>query len=247
MRPIVPLPPEVDRLVDNLAAMPGVIGVVLGGSRAEGVFDAKSDWDIGVYYRGAVDLAALRAWGEVHPPGSWGRLMNGGAWLSVGGAEVDVILRDAAVVEHWTDLAEVGEFEVDGLLAYLAGVPTYSLAAERHAARVLRGETPRGIDFPERLAETATARWRWCSRFTLEQAQARAERGDVVGASGQAARAIIEEAHARLCARREWVLNEKRIVERAGLTEVPRVFAGAPEEARALVEWVGRIGAALET
>ena len=173
--------------------------------------------------------------------------MNGGAWLSVGGAEVDVILRDAAVVEHWTDLAEVGEFEVDGLLAYLAGVPTYSLAAERHAARVLRGETPRGIDFPERLAETATARWRWCSRFTLEQAQARAERGDVVGASGQAARAIIEEAHARLCARREWVLNEKRIVERAGLTEVPRVFAGAPEEARALVEWVGRIGAALET
>jgi predicted nucleotidyltransferase len=240
--PAPDLPPEIERLVDDLALMPGVTSVVLGGSRAEGIFDPTSDWDIGVYYRAPLDLSRLRAYGEVHPPGAWGRLMNGGAWLIVDGHEVDVVLRDADVVEAWTAQAERGEFEVEGLLGYAAGAPTYLVAAERHAARVLRGEAPRRIELPALLAETATRRWRFCSAFSLEQAHARAKRGDVVGAAGQAARAIVEEAHARLCARREWVLNEKRILQRAGLSEVQRIFAGVPEAPGALTDWVGRIG-----
>jgi len=32
-------------------------------------------------------------------PGSWGRLMNGGAWLKIG-ERIDVLLRDLTVVEH---------------------------------------------------------------------------------------------------------------------------------------------------
>ena len=241
-----PLPPDIERLVADLAAMPGVVGVVLGGSRAEGTAHARSDWDLGVYYRGAIELEALRRWGEVHPPGAWGRLMNGGAWLSVGGEEVDVILRDADVVERWTARAEQGEFEVDGLLAHLAGVPTYLLAAERHAARVLRGEAPRKIAFPPLLAQTAPARWRFCSRFSLEQARGRAVSGDVIGAAGQAARGIVEEAHARACAAGRWVLNEKRLVALAGLDEVQRIFSGVPDGAEALAAWTDRIAEALD-
>jgi predicted nucleotidyltransferase len=240
------LPSDIDRLVDDLAQMPGVTAVVLGGSRAEGTFDDASDWDIGVYYRAPVDVAALRRWGEVHPPGAWGRVMNGGAWLVVGGREVDVVFRDADVVERWTERAERGDFDVDALLAYIAGVPTYLVAAERHTARVLRGEPPRRIEFPAPLAETGAARWRFCSRFSLEQAQARAKRGDVVGAAGQAARAVVEEAHARLCAQRRWVLNEKRMIERAGLGGAQRVFTGVPEAPDALAEWVARVGTVLE-
>jgi hypothetical protein len=171
--------------------------------------------------------------------------MNGGAWLVVGGREVDVVLRDVDVVEHWTERAERGEFEVHALLAYAAGVPTYLFAAERSVARVLRGEPPRRIEFPALLAASGAGRWRFCSQFSLEQAQARAKRGDVVGAAGQAARAIVEEAHARLCTRREWVLNEKRIVERAGLSEAQRVFAGIPEGVEALTAWVARVEAVL--
>ena len=73
------LTPPVAGLADRLAAMPGAVAVVLGGSRGLGGGDGTSDWDLGDYYRGTVDLAALSGLGVVHPPGSWGRIMNGGA------------------------------------------------------------------------------------------------------------------------------------------------------------------------
>jgi macrolide phosphotransferase len=130
------LPRPVAELVEVLSAMPGVIAVALGGSRALGGGDAGSDWDLGLYYRGTVDLFALAARTTVYPPGAWGRLMNGGAWVRCGREEVDVLLRDLDVVEHWTRRAEQGEFEVDPLLGYLAGAPTYLLSAELAAAGV---------------------------------------------------------------------------------------------------------------
>jgi hypothetical protein len=96
------IPQPVTELVDVLTSMPDIVAVVLGGSRAVRSDDDVSDWDLGVYYRGEIDLTALSAFGTVFPPGSWGRVMNGGAWLERGGEKVDVILRDLNVVEYWT-------------------------------------------------------------------------------------------------------------------------------------------------
>jgi len=45
----------------------------------------------------------------------------------------------------------------------------------------------------------------------------RAERGDVIGTLGQAAKAVIEHAHGLVCQRRQWVLNEKKLVEQASI------------------------------
>ena len=75
----------------------------------------------------------------------------------------------------------------------------------------------------------------------------RAQRGDVTGAAGQMAKAVIEEAHARLSARSRWVLNEKGIVEAAGLGEAHTLFSRVPSEPRALVGWVDDVGAALRS
>jgi len=236
------LPAPIDELVDALAAMPGAVAVVLGGSRAAGGADAASDWDLGVYYRGALDTSALAARGTVHPPGAWGRIMNGGAWLTIDGAKVDVLLRDLDVVDHWSQRAVEGSFEVDCLLAYLAGIPTYSLMAERAVAQPLRGSLPAVGDFPERLVEPAVERWRFSSPFSLEQARTRAARGDRIGALGQAAKAVIEHAHAVLCARRVWVLNEKRIVTLAGLDEAQALFDALPAD---LAPWVDAVERAL--
>jgi hypothetical protein len=36
--------------------MPGAVAVALGGSRALGVDDTRSDWDFGLYYRGTIDF-----------------------------------------------------------------------------------------------------------------------------------------------------------------------------------------------
>lgn len=239
------VPRFISDLADLLAAMPGVVAVTLGGSRATGTATPSSDWDLGVYYRGALDTRALEALGEVHRPGAWGRIMNGGAWLTLDGARVDVLLRDLDVVETWSARAREGVYEVDALLGYVAGVPTYSLLAERAIGLPLRGELPPAGDFPPRLAEAAVPRWRFHVDFTLMHARMRAEKGDVVGAVGQVAKAITEQAHAVLCERRTWVLNEKRIVEAAGLQAAHAWMYAVPPAAPELVAWVEGVNAEL--
>jgi hypothetical protein len=231
------LPQPVAELVDVLAAIPGAVAVVLGGSHALGAGDAGSDWDLGLYYRGAIELAALSALGTVHPPGSWGRVMNGGAWLRCGGERVDVILRDLDAVEYWTRRAEQGEFEVDTLLGYLAGVPTYLLTAELASCRVLRGDLP-AAPYPPKLAAAAPPWWRFCRSFSLDYARMHAKRGNRVGATGQAAKAVMDEAHAILCERGRWVCNEKRLIEAAGLAGLHALFGQVPGEPAGLVQWV---------
>ena len=238
------LPQPVAELVDVLAAMPDTVAVVLGGSRALGSNDAGSDWDLGLYYRGRIDLAALAARGTVHPPGSWGRVMNGGAWLRCGSEKVDVLLRDLDVVEHWTRRAENGEFERDALLGYLAGIPTYTLTAELALCRVLRSELP-AAPFPPKLAAAAPPVWRFCRSFSLDYARMHARRGNIAGATGQAAAAVMEEAHAILCERGQWVCNEKRLIETAGLAGLNALFAKVPIESAHLVEWVDLVAGQL--
>lgn len=238
------LPEPVAALVAELASMPGVVAIALGGSRAFGGGDAGSDWDLGLYYRGAVDLAALSAHGDVHAPGAWGRIMNGGAWLRCGGHRVDVLLRDLDVVEHWRQRAEAGDFEVDALLGYVAGAPTYMLVAELASCRVLHGALP-AATYPPELARSGPARWRFCRSFSLAYARAQAERGNAVGAIGQAGKAVFEEAHAVLCERGAWVCNEKRMVEAAGLGTVQKLFADIPTERSGLLGWIDRVAEGL--
>lgn len=240
----VTLPHAVADLVEVLAEMPGARAVVLGGSRAVGTSDASSDWDLGVYYRGAIELAPLEQYGVVHPPGSWGRLMNGGAWLDLDGHKVDVLLRDLDALDHWSAHAARGEFEIDALLGYVAGVPTYLLTAELASCRVLHGELP-VQPFPAALADAAPGKWRFCRSFSLEHARMHARRGDVVATLGQAAKAALEEAHAVLCERRAWTCNEKGMLEKAGLARLRTRFASAPAEAEDLVRWVDDVATEL--
>jgi len=233
------LPPHLRELVDMLAAIPDTVAVVLGGSQAEGSADAGSDWDLGLYYRRSIDLTALAARGTVNPPGSWGRLMNGGAWLTINGDRVDVILRDLEVVDHWTRQAQEGQFEVDATLGYLAGMPTYTLTAELASCKVLYGDLP-VPEFPRQLVTRGPQIWRFCRSFSLDYARMHARRGNVVGAIGQAAKAVLEEAHARLCERRHWVCNEKRLLQSAGLNQLA-LFNEVPR-ASELISWVDSLG-----
>lgn len=240
------LPAAVRRVVEALAGSAGAQAVVLAGSRASEAGDANSDWDLTVYYRGNLDLAPLATFGEVHPPGTWGRLMNGGAWLVVDGVAVDVMLRDLDVVEQWSAAAERGVYELDAVLGYLAGLPTYMLLAELASGRLLAGALPAVAGMPRALVEAAPPRWRFARDFSLEYARMHAARGNAIGAIGQATKAVLEEAHARLCARGAWVLNEKRMVRDAGLDAVQARFSAPPgQEPRELVAWLDAIAASL--
>lgn len=104
------LPETVGALATELGGVPGVVAVVLGGSRAAGTHRPDSDWDLGIYYRGSqrgVDPSDVRALGHegyVSEVGEWGPVVNGGAWLTAGGAPVDVLYRDLDVIDAWAQL-----------------------------------------------------------------------------------------------------------------------------------------------
>jgi len=231
-----------DVIVPELVTLPGVVAVVLGGSRARGTSRPDSDWDIGLYYRGAFDaglIADLGFPGHVAQPGEWGRIVNGGAWLSVDGEPVDVLLRDLDRVERWWADAQEGRFEVDNVEGHIAGLPTYTPVGELAVSRLLHGELPR-VTYPDRLRATASRRWRWGGAFSLAYAEKYAARGDVTLAAGTMARATAQTAHGVLAERGEWVLNEKGIVDAADLGashEIIGTSARDPEGAvRALRE-----------
>ncbi|GAA4047142.1 nucleotidyltransferase domain-containing protein [Streptomyces shaanxiensis] len=216
-------------VTDRLASLPTVRAVALGGSRAQGTHRADSDWDLAIYYRGAFDPAELRAvgWeGEVSEVGGWGGgVFNGGAWLTIDGRRVDVHYRDLDVVERELAEAEEGRFRVEPLLFHLAGIPSYLVVAELAVNHVLRGELPRPAAYPEKLRRTAPERWYGTARATLSYAKANhAPAGRLTELAGALATAAAQTGHAVLAARGEWVTNEKRLLERAGLRDVDAVI-----------------------
>ncbi|NYI88764.1 putative nucleotidyltransferase [Amycolatopsis endophytica] len=213
-----------DLVAGRLSDLPGVVAVTLGGSRATGTERPDSDWDFALYYRGGFAPADLRAvgWpGEVSEIGGWGGgVFNGGAWLTIEGRRADVHYRDLDAVEH--ELAEAGEgrFRWEPLMFHLAGIPSYLVVAELALNRVLRGTLPRP-SFPSALRSTAPSWWRERALLTLHYAETvYAARGQATEFAGTLSVAAMQKAHAVLASRGEWVVNEKRLLERAGLRGV---------------------------
>jgi hypothetical protein len=93
------------------------------------------------------------------------------------------------------------------------------------------GELPRP-EYPEPLAAAAAERWKGRAGVSLMFAETHAAAGDATACAGMLADAVLSASHARLAERHEWVLNEKRLVERAGLSEVQPLLA-APGATRA--------------
>ena len=247
-RPSLPAP--VATLAADLAGLPGAVAVVLGGSRATATHRPDSDWDLGVYYRASQrpldpgDVRRLGQRGHVSELGEWGPIVNGGAWLTVDDTPVDVLYRDLDTVEVWLGEAQEGRFEVLSQNGYIAGAPTYLPVGELALCRPIAGELPRP-GFPEPLAASAATRWGGRAQVSLMFAQAHADAGDVVPCAGMLAQATLCMAHARLAARREWVLNEKRLVRRAGLEDLEATLAGPGATPTELAASVAAVSTAL--
>ncbi len=221
---------------DRLSAIANVVAVALGGSRATKTHRPDSDWDFGLYYRGSIsadDVRALGHEGVVVEPGEWGRIVNGGAWLTIDGERVDVLYRDLEFVEYWLRESEEGRYEVDNVVGQIAGTPTYVLVGELAINQTLVGELPKA-EFPAKLRETAPPRWLGSASFSLTQAEAYAKLGTVTQCVGSIARATVCAAQARLAERGEWALNEKRIVADAGFGEMGSVLADVGDKPASL-------------
>jgi hypothetical protein len=225
----------------RLVGIDGIVGVTIGGSVAAGTASEGSDLDLGLYYRGRPDVAALRALAadvadapvEVTEPGAWGPWVDGGAWLLVGGRAVDWIYRDVDRVEQaWADCQrgettcahQVGHplgfwshaYAGEVALATIVEDPTGQLAAIQAAARV----------YPPELRRRLVAGL-WEARFSLDIAAKAAPRGDISYVAGCLFRTFGLAAQA-LCAHGgRWLTNEKgALAIAAALDTSPPDFEG---------------------
>jgi predicted nucleotidyltransferase len=246
--------PGIEAVIEGMAAglsrVPGVAAVTLGGSRARGEQRADSDWDIGVYYREPLDVDGLRTLAaglagrpvDVAPPGGWGPWVNGGAWLTVGGTQVDWILRDLDRVRRvWAD-CQAGRYEIGYQNGHPLGFWSPCYAGEVALGRVLadpagelsalRAET---ASYPEPLRAALIGASSQAA-FTLDVARKPAVRGDVLYVSLSVSRAVGVLVQSLFAHARRWCLNEKGALDAAGrlpgappgFTARARVLLGSP-------------------
>jgi hypothetical protein len=235
-------------LIESLIGIPGAVAVArVGGEDVARPPPPGAEPAYLLYYRGTLDagdLCNLGFEGEVAKPGAWGRLMNGGASLTVEGGRVDVVYRDRDAVERWVAEASEGRFEIDAEDGWVAGLPTYVLVGELARGEALAGELPRP-EFPDALRESATRRWRDTAARVLAITGALAPRGDVAGCVGLLAKAAVAAAQARLAERGEWAVSEGGIVRRAGLGRTEAILAATGDRPLDLERAVFRMRVAL--
>jgi hypothetical protein len=232
---------RLDALADQLVAVRGVVAVVLGGSRARGLHRPDSDYDLGLYYRTDLDLAALEAIAacadapvQVWPRGGWGPWVDGGAWLTIGGARVDWIYRDLDRVHRvWAD-CQAGRYEVAIQAGHPLGYYSHTYAGEAARCRILADPTgelaalqAETRHYPPALAAALLAAL-WQADFQLAATRYAAAGADPVYAAGCLFHLVGTLCHALHARAGAWLLNEKAMVAAtAQLAIAPPGFAAA--------------------
>jgi hypothetical protein len=233
-------------LAARLAEVPGVAGVLLGGSRARGTHTPDSDTDLGIYYHRPLDVAALGALArtvggpaaQVTPVGGWGPWVDGGGWLTVDGAAVDWIYREVdRVATAWTD-AEQGRYAFHAQAGHPLGVPDFAYAGELALGVVLADPTGelaalrgRMLVYPPALRDALVAGL-WEADFLIGIARKAVVRGDAAYVAGCLFRLVGVCAHALHGAAGRWLINEKGAVAAAA------ALPGAPPRLRERVNAV---------
>ncbi|MEY9757584.1 nucleotidyltransferase domain-containing protein [Bradyrhizobium yuanmingense] len=244
----MPDDPLLTRLTSVLADVPGVQAVVLGGSRARGRAHAASDYDIGLYFKSALDTGRLLAAAKtiaddpaattVTPVGEWGPWVVGGAWLSVGGRKVDLLYRDADAVEAVMESCGAGAVTMDyqpghphgfcsaiwmGEIAYCQPLhdPTGLIARLKSIA----------LPYPEPLRSALIRRFQWEVLFSIENAELAAARNERTHVAGCLYRSLACVAQVLFALNERYLINEKgALQEAAGLPlTIPHLVEQADE------------------
>jgi hypothetical protein len=222
-------------LIEDLKTVPGILAIVLGGSRARGSGDASSDTDLGIYYDpgSPLEVATLNQVAARHDDreqvglvtaiGGWGPWINGGGWLRVGGSSVDLLYRDTSKVEAVIDNCIAGHIEV----AYQPGHPLGFLssiyAGEIAVCQVIwdpagwvTTSKNRLIEYPEALRRELVRRFGFEAGFCLLIAEKPIRRADVSYVAGCVFRAVSCLLVVLFALNRQHWLNEKGALHLAG-------------------------------
>lgn len=252
---------DLSRIARAVAGIGGVKAVALGGSRARDWHHAKSDYDIGLYYRGALDTAELSlacaALDDEHrgqlatPLGGWGRWVDGGAWLRIDGVAVDILYRNLDRVDAVIEAVARGAFEI----AYHVGHP-HAFVSAAYAGEVaicrplvdpealLAARKAQLASYPAALQAELIGRFLGEARFTLALVEKGVAAQDAVYTEGAAFRTVACLCQAIFALNREWLINEKGAAKRAGAMRLaPKDFAARAAVRRELAALVDETAA----
>lgn len=219
------------RIANAISTVQGVRAIALGGSRSRGEGGPQSDYDLGIYYdAGTLDVTGLaqrlRELDDGHrenllnPPGHWGPWINGGAWLTVAGLPVDVLLRDIGRVEAVLAACIAGRITVDYQSGHPFGFVNTIYAAETHYARPLWQDEAAPLDglkallysegqYPPRMRAAVVRTFLWEAEFSLACGRKAAPKGDVHYAMGSLFRTVCSWVQVLYALNSRYLMNEK--------------------------------------
>lgn len=219
-------------IAGELAVLPFIQGIVLGGSRANGMAGSGADIDIGIYYdKNRLDLKVLnrivqklddeRREAVVCPEGEWGDWINCGGGFIVEGCRTNLILRETEQVRKCAGQCEQGMISQN----YQAGYPHAYLnvmyRGELAVARVLYSRDDDFLqlkkwveNYPDRLRHALMTFFLFEARFSCSFAKEHAQGEDLYYVAGHLFRAISALNQVLFAYNREYCLNEKKAVAR---------------------------------
>lgn len=238
--------PLLARIVPRLAEVPGIAGIVLGGSRARGTATAASDYDIGLYYGPhepldtarlleiAKDLVDDPAAAAITPVGGWGPRIVGGGWLKVGGRKVDLLYRGVEPVRAVIAACHAGQISMD----YQPGHPhgfcsaiwmgEVALCIPLHdpngaIAELKAATTP----YPDALRDALLKMFLWEILFSIENGEIAVARGEQTHIAGCTYRALCCIGQVLFALNRRYLINEKgAVAEAAGFPRTVSLLPG---------------------
>lgn len=231
----------IEGLVRDLQGVPGVVAIVLGGSRARETHTPQSDIDLGLYYWPSqpLDLAALgslvAAVDDTHRPdlitgiGGWGSWINGGGWLTVQTVPVDLLYRDLQTVTATVEECIAGRPRMVYQPGHPHGFGSAIYLAEVALCRILWDPTGAVADlkrltvpYPAALKAALIRQFFWEADFSLKVAAKAAPRRDVSYVAGCLFRGVACLVQTLFALNETYCMNEK------GAVAIAATFSLAP-------------------
>lgn len=221
-----------DEITTELKGIPGIVGIVLGGSRARGTNHQDSDIDIGIYYNESegfkvseIDKIATKLDDEhrvnlVSSLGEWGPWVNAGGWLVIQGYHVDFIFRDVKRVSKVIDECINGKissnYQTGHPHAYLNSMYMGEVAIckilddPENKITELKGKT---IPYPENLRNAIIDWYMFEASFSLMISKSNINKDDISYVCGHCFRSISSLNQVLFALNNEYCINEKKAVK----------------------------------
>lgn len=221
-----------NRINGELENVPGIVGVVLGGSRARGTNLPNADIDIGIYYDEAegFDVAEVNRIATklddqhrnnlVTSIGEWGPWINGGGWLIIQGYHVDFIFRDikrvSQVIDDCIEGKVTSHYQTGHPHAYL----NVMYMGEISICKILFD--PKGKiselksktrPYPKALKDSIIQYFMFEASFSLMFAENNVDKDDIYYVCGHCFRSISCLNQVIFALNEEYCLNEKKAVK----------------------------------